>query len=214
MFYSKYIPLCVSHAQLSILIIHKIGSVGIIVLLRPSTKLRQGNVFTGVCDSVHRGEGVSLRETHVQTETPLDRDPQTETPWTETPWTETTLDRDSPGQRPPPRQRPHIVLLPSTMQLRQGNIFTGIYDSVHRGRGVSVRETPSRQRPPWTETPWKETPRQRPLDREHPGHRPPRTENTPDIDPLDRDPQTETPPPPDRDPPVRAVRILLECILV
>ena len=28
--------------------------------LPPATKLRQGNVFTPVCDSVHRGGGVSV----------------------------------------------------------------------------------------------------------------------------------------------------------
>ena len=40
--------------------------------LPPATKLLQGNVFTRVCDSVHRwGRGSP-------------RDPQTETPWTET----------------------------------------------------------------------------------------------------------------------------------
>ena len=46
----------------------------------PATKLRQGYVFTRVCDSVHRGRGVSVKET-----------PRTETHWTETP-----LDRDPP----------------------------------------------------------------------------------------------------------------------
>ena len=81
--------------------------------------LRQGNVFTGVCDSVHRGEGVSVRETpwtetplpvqrppFPRTETPLwidppDRDPL---PQTENPLPET--DPPSPGQRPPSGQRP------------------------------------------------------------------------------------------------------------
>ena len=64
-----------------------------------------------------------------------------------------------------------------------------------RGRvsvqGVSLTETPCGQRSPWTETP--------------------QTEN-----PLNRDPQTETPG--QRPPPLyggeRAVRILLECILL
>ena len=49
--------------------------------------------FSRVCDSVHSGEGVSLRETSPWTKT-LDRDPS----WTETP----------PGQRPPPEQRPPL----------------------------------------------------------------------------------------------------------
>ena len=55
----------------------------------------------GCVPSAHyRTKGVHL------TETPLDRDPLTETPQTEThlnrdPWTETPLDRDPLGQRPP-----------------------------------------------------------------------------------------------------------------
>ena len=62
---------------------------------RPATKLRQGNVFTRVCDSVHRGRG--YRDPTGQ-RPPLDRDPRTETP----------LDTDpprqrSPGQKPPDR---------------------------------------------------------------------------------------------------------------
>ena len=75
--------------------------------LPPQTKLREGNVFRGVCLSTgvslplvpcSFGGGVSL------TETPLDRDPPRQRP----PWTETPLDRDPPtpvqraaGQRPP-----------------------------------------------------------------------------------------------------------------
>ena len=97
---------------------------------------------------------------------------------------------------------------------------------------------------PDRKTPWTETPRQRPLDRESPGQRPPgqRPPGDPLERPLDRDllgqrpteqrppwtetPWTETPwreTPLDRDllgqrSPLygkeRAVRILLECILV
>ena len=67
------------------------------ILLLQATKLRQGYVFTGVCDSVHWGErGVFVRETP-WTEIPpgqrppLDRDP---------------LDRDPPGWRPPKTETP------------------------------------------------------------------------------------------------------------
>ena len=63
--------------------------------------LKQGNVFTPVCDSVHGG---SLSRRSPWTEIPLDRDPH----WTETPWTETPLDRD-PMDRDPPGQR-HLRL--------------------------------------------------------------------------------------------------------
>ena len=102
--------------------------------------------------------------------------------------------------------------------------------SVHGGRGGSrslsrgvsipggsVRETPWTETPqtdPRTETaPWTETPlRQRPpLQTLPPGQRPPSDRDPPDRDcPLDRDPRTETPPYGNG----RAVRILLECILV
>ena len=51
--------------------------------------LGQGNVFTRVCHSVHRGEGVfvcvCVGASLPDRETPLNRDPRTETPRTETP---------------------------------------------------------------------------------------------------------------------------------
>ena len=148
-------------------------------LLPHATKLRQGNVFTPVCDCVH-GE-VSVRETPLWTETPwteaildrdppldrdpLDRHPWTATFWTETPQTEIPLDRDAP----------------------QTEMSLWTETTLDRG---PPGQRPSRQRPPWTETPQIETlldrdaPRQRPL----PGQRP-RTE-TPSEQ---RHPQTETP---------------------
>ena len=52
--------------------------------------LWQGNVFTRVCASVHRG-WVSVMKTHPDRDPPGQRPPWTETPQTETP----------PGQRPP-----------------------------------------------------------------------------------------------------------------
>ena len=46
--------------------------------------LGQGNVFTPVCRSVHRGEGVSVRGVSLE-ETPPERDlPKQRPPWTET----------------------------------------------------------------------------------------------------------------------------------
>ena len=77
----------------------------------------------------------------------------------------------------------------------QGNIFTGICLSTGGG-GLLDRDRDPPDRDHRTETPWTETPL--------------------DKDPLDRDPRTETSSL-DRDPPYgkeRAVRILLECILV
>ena len=55
-----------------------------IYIYRSQTKLREGNVFTCMCHSIHRG--VSVIETHL-----LDIEPY----WTETPWTEIPL-----GQAP------------------------------------------------------------------------------------------------------------------
>ena len=78
-------------------------------LLPPTMKLRQGNIFTPVCQSFYSqwGRG-SLSGRPPWTETP-DRDPS---PWTETPFhrdpspfTETPLDR-APRQRPPGQRPP------------------------------------------------------------------------------------------------------------
>ena len=87
-----------------------------IVLFPPATKLRQGNVFTPVCHSVHRG---CLTDTPGQT-APLDRQLRTDTPWTDPAdrhplcrhplgrqslgihfWTDISLGRDPPGKHPP-----------------------------------------------------------------------------------------------------------------
>ena len=91
--------------------------------------------------------------------------------------------------------------LPPTTKLGQGNIFTGIFDSVHRGEGVCLSAfwdttTPQDQAPPGLGTPWNQA---------HP-------------------PGPGTPPGPGRHPPEqsilgdtvneRAVCILLECNLV
>ena len=42
-------------------------------LLPPATKLGQGNIFTGVCDSVHRGEGLSQCMMGYHPHPPLDQ---------------------------------------------------------------------------------------------------------------------------------------------
>ena len=105
------------------------------------------------------------------------------------------------------------------------SLHLSVSHSVHRGEGsLSGRsppgtETPSLDRdplpgqrpPPWTETPQTETP----LDRDPTGQTPHPWTETPRQRPLDREPRTETPL--GREPPYgneRAVRILLECILV
>ena len=125
-------------------------------------------------------------------------------------------------------------LLPAAMKLGQGNVFTGVCDSVHRG-GVCLSacwdttplgadtpqsrhplgadtppraDTPPEQTPPWEQTP-------------HWSRHPPRSRHLPEQTPLGVDiphpPQADTPPPRSR---LRhtvnewPVRILLECILV
>ena len=72
------------------------------------------------------------------------------------------------------------------MKLGQGNVFTGVCDSVHRG-GVSGKEwrPPSRETPRGTDPPWEQTP---------PGTRPPQPEQTP--------PGTD--PPPEADSSIRS----------
>ena len=72
-----------------------------LLLLLPATKLRQGNAFTGICDSIHRGaRRVSAMETPPERD-PLNRDPQIETSVNRDPlWTEIPLETDPPGQRP------------------------------------------------------------------------------------------------------------------
>ena len=57
---------------------------------RLQTKLREGNVVTPVCHSVHRGEGISLTETAWRV-----------TPWIETPPDIDPLDRDLLDRDPP-----------------------------------------------------------------------------------------------------------------
>ena len=69
---------------------------------RPKTKLWEGNVFTPVCHSVHRAEGVYLSacwDTHTPGQTPPGKHPTGQTPpWANThPWADTP-----PGRHPPP----------------------------------------------------------------------------------------------------------------
>ena len=73
----------------------------IVCLLQPATNLREGNVFTCVCDSVHKGRG-GLYQGDSSGQNPL---PPTEIPCVQRPprhrpppWTptETPPDRDPP----------------------------------------------------------------------------------------------------------------------
>ena len=88
-----------------------------------------------------------------------------------------------------------LTFLPPATKWQQGNVFTPVCHSVHRGALCQGE----------TDTPYTETPGQRP-----PGERPP------DRDSLHRDPPRQRPskqrPPPYSNQLV--VRILLECILI
>ena len=59
--------------------------------LPPATKLGQGNVFTGVCDSVHKGGGVCLSaclftpQEQTPSPPPRSRPPRSRPPWTRHP---------------------------------------------------------------------------------------------------------------------------------
>ena len=74
--------------------------------------LPQGNVFTPVCHSVHRG-AVCLSagwDTHIPwADPPGQTPPWADTPWVDTPWADTPW-ADTPGQTPPwahlPARRP------------------------------------------------------------------------------------------------------------
>ena len=76
------------------------------LFLPPATKLRQGNVFTPVCHSVHR-ESVY--------QPPLGRHPWADTPQADTPWADTPAplpsgcwDTHTPGQTSPSDQTPPL----------------------------------------------------------------------------------------------------------
>ena len=101
--------------------------------LPPATKLGQGYVFTGVCDSVNKG-GVCLSaclDTH-----PLG----TDTPWEQTaPWEQTPPRADTPWEQTPPRA--------DTPQSRHP-----MEQTPHGSRHLP-EQTPPRSRHPWEQTP-------------------------------------------------------------
>ena len=74
-----------------------------IAFLPAATKLGQGNVFTGVCDSVHMG-GVCLSACWDVTPPPRSRHPLEQTP---PPGADTPRSRHAPRTRPPRADTPH-----------------------------------------------------------------------------------------------------------
>ena len=103
-------------------------------------------------------------------------------------------------------------------------LHLSVNHSVHRGGGgLCLGDPPGQRHPPDRDPPDRDTPGQRPPWTETPLDRnPPPPDRDPQTEtPMDRDPQTETPqtqtPRTETPPPYgneRAVRILLECILV
>ena len=83
-----------------------------LVFLPAATKLGQGNVFTGVCDSVHGGEGGLCLSASWDTPPPRSRHPQQTppreqtSPWEQTPWSRSPGSRHPKEQTPPQEQTP------------------------------------------------------------------------------------------------------------
>ena len=87
--------------------------------------------------------------------------------------------------RQPQRGDSNLLLLPAATKLGQGNVFTGVCDSVHSG-GFSVSVHPGIPPPPRADTPRADTP----LEQTPPGTRPPGTRPPGADTPLG----TDTPP--------------------
>ena len=86
--------------------------------LLPSTKLGQGNVFTHVCHSVHRGSA-----THTHTHTSVQKPP----------WADTPPGRHPHGQTPPLQATPPQPTHPPTpveCKLRYGQQADGTHPTV------------------------------------------------------------------------------------
>ena len=103
--------------------------------------------------------------------------PRQRPPWTDSPRQRSHLDRDPPGQRPPWIETPLSLITTRKWSLRQGNIFTPVCHSVHRGGlpqcMMGYHTTPPNQAPP----PGPGTPRTR-------HHQPPGPGDPPNQAPL------------------------------
>ena len=97
--------------------IKKATIVGIDRFLPAATKLGQGNVFTGVCDSVHRGESASVHAGMPTPPSPGTRDPPPRP------------GRPPRDQRPPPRpgRHPPGKQTPAYSQWAAGTHPTGMH---------------------------------------------------------------------------------------
>ena len=179
-------------------------------LLPAATKLRQGNVLTRVCDSVHRGVSASVQTPGKRQTPPKVRPPRSDTPLGQTPPPRS----DPPGQTPPKRQTPPRSDTPRSDTL-QGQ--------TPKVRHPPRSDTPQVRHPPRSDTP----PRGRHLPGQTPpGQIPPRSDNPKRQTPPKNKytprnkyiPQRISTPPKNKYTPhtvnKRPVRILLECILV
>ena len=156
---------------------HFVGKTGEIfwVFLPAATKLGQGNDFTGVCDSVHRGVCLSacwdatspLEQTSLEHTPPWSRPPRPDPPGADTPQTrpprgaETPLDQTPQEQTPPPppEQNPQTrsprirhPLPRSRHQTPQEPTPSPLgVDTTPRGQTPPGADPP-RSRPPWEQT--------------------------------------------------------------
>ena len=75
--------------------------------LPAATKLGQGNVFTGVCDSVHKGVGVCLSACWDTTPPPQEQTPRSRhpPPKKQTPPKTPPKKQNPPGAEPPPKKQ-------------------------------------------------------------------------------------------------------------
>ena len=165
------------------------------VLLPAATNLGQGNVFTGVCDSVHRGGPASVHDGIPP--------PQEQTP----PGSRHPPGAETPQEQTPPRSRyPHWRRHPPGADPPE-------VDTPREQTPLGADTTLGADTPPGADTlPPEQT--------NPPGSRPPLGADTPGSRyPRSRHPPEQKPPPP---PPSRLrhivnerpVSILLECILV
>ena len=99
-----------------------------------------------------------------------------------------------------------LTYLPAATKLGQGNVFTGLCDSVHRGGGC-LPQCMLGYHPPWEQThtpPWTRCPQEQttpPWDQNPPGSRPPRSSPPGGRPPWEQTPPGSRHPPQEQTPP-------------
>ena len=113
-----------------------------ITLLLPATKLGQGYVFTGVCDSVHRGGGVCLSAC-----------------WDTTPWEQTPpRSRHPPGAGIPPEQTSPQEQTPPDQTAPREQTPPQEQTPPESRQPALGADTPQEQAPTRADTPQEQTP--------------------------------------------------------